>query len=155
MKMMRHIAVTGIVVTLVMSLASCTVQTCYDDIDPLMNTTLLASGTGQEVKADTIVVTGVSPTDTIEFVNSKNVASFSVPLNPGDDVSTFYITISGTADTAVIYYARHPHLVAPECGYTILSEITGLRTTHNIIDTLIIENKSVNLYGETNLHLFF
>jgi hypothetical protein len=36
-----------------------------------------------------------------------------------------------------------------------VSELTGLSTTHNIIDTLLIENNSVNLNGKRNLHLFY
>ena len=78
-----------------------------------------------------------------------------MPLDPAVDESVFIITLNGVTDTAVIWYTRNPHLVSPECGYTLVSDITGLKTTHNIIDTLIIENKSVNLNGEKNLHLFY
>jgi hypothetical protein len=121
----------------------------------MMNTSLLASGTGAEAKAENLVVTTITATDTIVFVDKTSVSSFSLPLDPGNDVSTFYIVLDGISDTAVITYTRHPHLVSAECGYTFVSELTGLRTTHNIIDTLIIENKSVNLNGKRNLHLFY
>lgn len=134
---------------------SCSVQPCYEDTDPMMNTVLLASGTGESAKADSLRVRGVSPTDTIEFVDARSVTSCSLPLDPASDLSLFYITVNGIHDTAVIYYTRLPHLVSPECGYTFLSNITGVTTTHNIIDTLIIENSKVDLNGEKNLHLFF
>ncbi|MCK7535884.1 MAG: DUF6452 family protein [Marinilabiliales bacterium] len=137
------------------SLGSCSVQPCYEDIDPVMNTILLTSGTGESAKADSLRVRGISPTDTIEFVNVRSVSSFSVPLDPSSDQSLFFITLNGIADTAVIFYTRYPHLVSPECGYTFVSRITGLMTTHNIIDTLMIENNNVNLNGEKNLHLFY
>jgi hypothetical protein len=140
---------------LVLLVASCTEQACYDNTDPMMNAFLLESGTGLTIQADSIVVTSITATDTIEFVDKTSVSSFSLPLDPGNDVSTFYIVLNGVADTAVINYIRQPHLVSAECGYTFVSELTGLRTTHNIIDTLIIENKSVNLDGERNLHLFY
>ena len=143
------------IMTVALLLSSCSQQACYDKTDPMMNAFLLESGTGVSVKAATIVVKGITATDTIELVNEKNVSSFAVTLDPGSDVSTFYIVIDGIADMAVINYTRHPHLVSAECGYTFVSELTGLKTTHNIIDTLIIENKSVNLNGERNLHLFY
>jgi hypothetical protein len=155
MKTMRHILIPLIAVTILLSEGSCTVQTCYEDTDPLMTTLLLTSGTGLEAKADSLRVIGLSDTDTIKFIDNKSVSYFSVPLDPGNDLSTFLVVINGTSDTAVIRYTRHPHLVAPECGYTIISEITSLKTTHHIIDTLIIENKSVDLNGEKNLHLFY
>jgi hypothetical protein len=155
MKKVRSISVVSTIMTLVLLLASCADQACYDNTDPMMNAFLLESGTGATVKASSIIVTGITATDTIEFVDGKAVSSFSLPLDPGNDVSTFYIVLDGIADTAVINYIRSPHLVSAECGYTFVSELTGLKTTHNIIDTLIIENKSVNLNGERNLHLFY
>ena len=135
--------------------SSCSVQPCYEDTDPVMNTLLLTSGTGETATAESLNIRGVLPTDTIEFVNATSTSSFSVPLDPGSDQSLFYITLNDVSDTAVIFYTRHPHLVSPECGYTLTSRISGLKTTHNIIDTLIIENNNVNLNGEKNLHLFY
>jgi len=155
MKPVPYISVVIMAFTLFVLMASCTSQACYDNTDPMMNTFLLESGTGVSVQADNIVVTAIIAPDTLEFVDAKSVSSFSLPLDPGSDVSTFYIVLDGITDTAEIYYTRHPHLVSAECGYTFVSELTGLRTTHNMIDTLIIENKSVTLDGERNLHLFY
>jgi Family of unknown function (DUF6452) len=47
------------------------------------------------------------------------------------------------------------HLVSPECGYTFYHVVQGLNTTHNIIDSLIIENKNVTVDGERNMRLFY
>lgn len=154
MKMLQSISAV-ITTMMLFLLVACAEQACYDNTDPIMNAFLLESGTGLTIQADSIVVTSITATDTIEFIDKNSISSFSLPLDPGNDVSTFYIVLNGIADTAVISYIRHPHLVSAECGYTFVSELTGLRTTHNIIDTLIIENKSVNLNGERNLHLFY
>jgi hypothetical protein len=155
MNRLRSILSFSAVTVLALGLASCSAQPCYEDTDPLMNALLLTSGTGETVEADSLRIRGVTPTDTIEFIDAKAISVFSVPLDPSEDYSLFFITLNGVSDTAVVYYTRLPHLVSPECGYTFISEITGLKTTHNIIDTLIIENKSVNLNGEKNLHLFY
>jgi hypothetical protein len=155
MKRLSVIIFVAVITTLVMALPSCSVQPCYEETDPVMNTILLFSGTGETAKADSLRVYTFRESDTLRFINIKGVSSFSVPLDPANDESVFLITLNGITDTAVIGYNRKPHLVSPECGYTILSEITGLWTTHNIIDTLIIENKLVNLDGQKNLHLFY
>lgn len=155
MKRPRSIYALFAVASLVLSMASCSVQPCYEETDPSMNVFLLTSGTGETAQADSLRVTGISPTDTIEFVDSRKSASFSVTLDPSADQSVFFITLNGISDTAVIRYTREPHLVSPECGYTFISIISGLMTTHNIIDTLMIENNNVNLNGEKNLHLFY
>jgi hypothetical protein len=155
MKMLWSISLVGAALILILELDSCSGKACYDDTNPLLNTLLLANGTGHDTSSVSLIVKGITATDTIDFVDTKSVSYFSVPLDPGNDVTTFYIVLNGVTDTAVITYERSPHLVSAECGYTFVSELTGLRTTHNIIDTLMIENNSVNLNGKRNLHLFF
>jgi len=155
MKTLWSISLIGAVLMLILELASCSKQACYDNTDPVMNASLLASGTGHDTSAVSLIVRGMTATDTIDFVDAKSVSNFSVPLDPGNDVTIFYIILDGVTDTAVITYDRTPHLVSAECGYTFVSELTGLSTTHNIIDTILIENNSVNLNGKRNLHLFY
>ena len=145
----------AVITALAASLSSCSVQPCYEDTNPLLNTLLLVSGTGETAEADSLRVYTYREIDTLRFIDARTTSFFSVPLDPASDQSIFLITLNGVTDTAVIRYNRRPHLVSPECGYTLVSDITGLNTTHNIIDTLIIENRSVNLNGETNLHLFY
>ncbi len=136
-------------------ISSCSTGACYDDLDPLLNFGLFTSGTGAVKKANTIKIIGeLPPNDTI-LVDNKSVSSFSLMLNPAGQSVTLYITLDDVSDTAVISYDSYPHLVSAECGYTFYNEITELSTTHNIIDTLIIENKNVTLNGERNLRLFF
>lgn len=145
----------AVITALAASLSSCSVQPCYEDTNPMLNTLLLVSGTGETAEADSLRVYTYRETDTLRFIDARVTSFFSVPLDPAVDQSILLITLNGVTDTAFISYNRRPHLVSPECGYTLVSDITGLKTTHNIIDTLIIENRSVNLNGETNLHLFY
>ncbi len=149
------IFVVFIFVALALYTGACSVQPCYEETDPVMITHLLTSGTGETAKADSLRVRGISPGGILKFVDARAVSVFAVTLDPSEDHSLFVITLNGISDTAVIFYTRKPHLVSPECGYTFVSDITGLMTTHNIIDTLMIENKSVNLDGQKNLHLFY
>jgi len=155
MKTLWSVSLTGAALMLILELISCSRQACYDNTNALMNTSLLASGTGHDTSSVSLIVKGITPTDTVDFVDTKSDSHFSVPLDPGNDVTTFYIVLNGVTDTAVITYERSPHLVSAECGYTFVSELTGLNTTHNIIDTLMIIDNSVNLNGKRNLHLFF
>jgi len=155
MSMFRSILAVLTLAALTLLTGSCSVQPCYEETDPVMITHLLTSGTGETAKADSIRVRGISSAGIIKFVNDRAVSVFAVPLDPAADQTLLVITLNGITDTAVIFYNRKPHLVSPECGYTFVSDINGLMTTHNIIDTLMIENKSVNLDGQKNLHLFY
>jgi hypothetical protein len=155
MRSLKHITVALLELILVLSVCSCSDKGCYEEMDPLMYTSLIESGTGESKKADSVRVIGVSPAGPVTLYKQNAVTFFTLPLDPANDLSEFYFIVNGVYDTAVLTYKRYPHLVSAECGYTFLSELTGLKTTHNIIDTLIIENKSVNLDGEKNLRLFY
>ena len=155
MRSLKHITVAPLALIIMLSVCSCSDQACYEEMDPLMYTSLLESGTGESKKADSVRVIAVSPAGPVTLYKQNAVTFFSLPLDPANDLSEFYFIVNGVTDTAVLTYTRLPHLVSAECGYTFLSELTGLKTTHNIIDTLIIENKSVNLDGEKNLRLFY
>ena len=155
MRSLKHITVALLALIFVLSAGSCSDKGCYEEMDPLMYTSLFESGTGESKKADSVRVVAVSPAGTVTLFKQNAVTFFTLPLDPANDLSEFYFFVNGVSDTAVLTYTRQPHLVSAECGYTFLSELTGLKTTHNIIDTLIIENKSVNLDGEKNLRLFY
>jgi len=155
MRSLKHITVALLELIILLSAGSCSDKACYEEMDPLMYTSLLESGTGESKKADSVRVIAVTPAGPVTLYKQNAVTFFTLPLDPANDLSEFYFIVNGVSDTAVLTYTRHPHLVSAECGYTFLSELTGLRTTHNIIDTLIIENKSVNLDGEKNLRLFY
>lgn len=155
MHSLKQITVTLLALILVMSAYSCSDKACYEEMDPLMYTSLLESGTGASKKADSVRVIAASSSGHVNLVRQSSVTFFTMPLDPANDQSVFYVIINGVTDTAVLTYTRQPHLVSAECGYTFFSELTGLTTTHNIIDTLIIESKSVNLDGEKNLRLFY
>ncbi|MCU0366322.1 MAG: DUF6452 family protein [Bacteroidales bacterium] len=155
MRSLKHITVALLALIIMLSAFSCSDKACYEEMDPLLYTSLLESGTGDSKKADSVRVIAATPSGQVTLFKQNAVTFFTLPLDPANDLSEFYVIVNGVSDTAVLTYTRRPHLVSAECGYTFLSDLTGLRTTHNIIDTLIIENKSVSLDGEKNLRLFY
>jgi len=144
-----------VLVFLTLLSAACSEQACYDDTDPLVNVILLESGTGAAKKSVSLKITGLGFPSPVDLVTETSVAKFSVPLNPAAETSVMVIVLNGIADTATVSYSNFLHLVSPECGYTFYSVIQNLNTTHNIIDSLIIENKNITVDGERNMRLFY
>lgn len=144
-----------VMVLLTLLLPACSEQACYDDMDPLVNVILLESGTGAAKKSVSLKITGLEFPSPVVLVTETSVTKFSVPLNPAAETSVMVILLNGIADTATISYTNFVHVVSPECGYTFYSVINGLNTTHNIIDSLIIENKNITVDGERNMRLFY
>lgn len=146
--------ITGLAL-LTLLLSACSEQACYDDKDPVVNVSLFTSGTGASQKSVSLKITGLTGSSPIELFTATSVSNFSVPLNPAEETSVMVITLNGVADTATVNYSSFVHLVSPECGYTFFNILEGLNTTHNIIDSLIIENKNITVDGERNLRLFY
>jgi len=144
-----------VLVLLTLLLPACSEQACYDDTDPLVNVILLESGTGAAKNSVSLKITGLTGVSPVELVTATSVARFSLPLNPAEETSVIVIVLNGIADTATISYTNFVHMVSPECGYTFYSIVQGLNTTHNIIDSLIIENKNITVDGERNMRLFY
>ena len=140
---------------LTLLLPACSDQACYDDTDPLVNVSFFESGTGAVLKSDSVRVMGLLPQSPTELLKLRNVSGFQLPLNPAADTAVVVIILNGVADTATISYNSFVHFVSPECGYTFYNTITGLNTTHYIIDSLIIENNNITVDGERNLRLFY
>jgi hypothetical protein len=150
---LRFRIISLVLATLLMP--ACSEKACYDNTDPLVNISLFESGTGDFHKTDSIRVRGMTGQSPVELLKAKSVTYFHLPLNPATESSVVIIILNGVADTATINYLSFLHFVSPECGYTFYSTISGLKTTHNIIDSLIIENKNITVDGERNLRLFY
>lgn len=79
--------------------------------------------------------------------NQKNSSKFALTLNPKADSTKYSIQIDATnvsTDTIVLYYSRSLHFVSVACGYTYYFTINKIATTHHDLDSIAINNVSIN-----------
>lgn len=79
--------------------------------------------------------------------NQKNSSKFALTLNPKADSTkyTFQIDASNVStDTIIFYYSRSLHFVSVACGYTYYFTINKVAATHHDLDSVAINNVSVN-----------
>ena len=80
-----------------------------------------------------------------------------LPLNPTQDVSTFYISRNGIIDTLVLRYQREQQLISPDCGPTQRFFNLTVDTTQGSLTTLdsfrLIEPELSRL-GGVNLEIY-
>lgn len=80
-----------------------------------------------------------------------------LPLNPTQDVSTFYISRNGVTDTIVLRYQREQQLISPDCGPTQRFFNLTVDTTKGSLTTLdsfrLVEPELSKL-GGANLEIF-
>ncbi len=138
------------------ALASCSSIDC-----PLNNTvyaTYWMSGQVDTLK-DTLTVSlvRVDGSDTIFLNRLTSATNFSLPVSyaQAEDVLLFqFADTTGTTLTDTVRIAKEntPHFEAVDCSPNYFHTLTAITTTHHRIDSLTINNPSVD-YDATKQHI--
>ena len=143
-------------VCLVMALAACS------SIDCPLNNVVYAK---YKLKGDvtkledylTVTTNRADGNDTILLNLLQNTDSFSLPVSYGQTVDELcLVRTNGDAikrDTIWMEKTNEPHFESVDCKPSIFHTITGVKTTHNSIDSIVINCKEVT-YDETKPHFY-
>lgn len=98
-------------------------------------------------------------TDTVLLNALAGSTSFSLPIGYSNPEDTLYFVFrNGTfraIDTVLIKKENIPHFESVDCNVSFFHNITATRTTHNAIDSIIINNPTVDYDPETvHFHLY-
>jgi hypothetical protein len=92
---------------------------------------------------------------TVIYTNSDRTAFF-LSLNPNTDTSRFVITLEGnTPDTFKVAYSTQVQTVSPNCGNVNIFNISGVITSKNTVDSIVLANPSVNTFIALNIKVFY
>jgi hypothetical protein len=101
-------------------------------------------------------------TDTLILNRAVDVRSFSLPLSysHSEDVMVFAVNAKDgtgvTLDTVWIKKEDIPHFESVDCSAHYFHVLTAVRSTHLVIDTVIIKNPSVTYDPSAdNIHIHF
>ena len=136
------------VVFMVLAMMGCTSLDC-----PLNNTVY----TKYKLMGDnkTLKIAG---TDSVLINKDVNVDSFSLPMSYSlnEDVLFFEIhTLSKQVfkDTVTVSKENRSHFESVDCSPSFFHTITDVKTTHNYIDSIVINQKEVN-YDASKAHFY-
>ena len=96
--------------------------------------------------------------DTLLYNRGVNVRSFSLPTSyQGPQDTLIFLTVDTLqnfgVDTVWISKEDIPHFESVDCAVRYFHKITDVRSTHEAIDTIIINNSSVT-YDSSVKHLY-
>ena len=142
--------------------------TACSSIDcPLNNTVytnykVMKSDIAPDTLKDTLYVLAARPamTDSVLINRNLNTTTFKLPISytNDEDVLFFYIVANGgksSIDTVRIAKTNTPHFESVDCAPSYFHEITGVSTTHNRIDSVVVKNKTVNYDAKDNFYIYF
>lgn len=107
---------------------------------------------------DIFLQMSVRESDKITFLNKLvGRSAFSLPISYShpEDVLYFCFTDNDTTivDTVWIKKDDIPHFESVDCSAAFFHELTNVRHTHNVIDSLVLVNRSVN-YDYKTVHFY-
>jgi len=155
-----------IVILTVIALAACTSIDC--PVQNLVYTRYAfkkANGSADTLNTDTlwIMTTRVDGTDTLlmNALCGSTAFDFNLQISYTQPEDVFVTLLTDTAgnyyiDTIRIKKENYPHFESVDCQATYFHKLTGVSSTHHIIDTIEINNPTVN-YDATNehFHIYF
>lgn len=139
---------------LLLVLASCSTEGCYEDTDSQLIISLIETDNESAVSIDSLTVYGLNVNNDSLYKDATE-SSLSLPLFAGSDHCVFIIINGLSYDTIRINYTSRYNFISKACGYNYLHTIESVSFTKNKIDTILIINDSVIPSDEENLRTFF
>lgn len=104
-----------------------------------------------------IVTKRIVPNEDPVAVNrAVGLSSFTVPISYSGDEDVFFFLFKDTVDyfaidTVSVRKTNRPHLESVDCNPSYFHTITEVNHTHNMIDSIVINNPEVN-YDSSKEH---
>ena len=118
--------------------------------DTLWVKTLRANGT------DTTISRQINGNVELNCFFGSTATTFELPISYTQPEDVLYMLVRSSThiqylDTVRIKKENYPHFESVDCQAAYFHEITSVATTHNIIDSIVINNPHVN-YDATTAH---
>jgi len=155
---------TGLVLTILFSLAACGFISCEQERDPcLLPRTVNLRVRCLRIVGDTAAVDsplvnvnlGALDVDSLKFlyVGADDLARFSLRLDAGADSCRYLLQVDSAIspiDTLTFYYARRLQYLSSGCGYIYFFTLDSVRTSSNNLDSARVVNREVTTDANTN-----
>ena len=142
---------------MVLAMVGCTSLDC-----PLNNTTYtkyrLMGNITTLNDTMTISTTKTEGTDSVLINKDVKVDSFILPMSYHQPEDVFYFEIRNQEnqvfkDTVTVKKEDFSHFESVDCNPAFFHTITEVKTTHDLIDSIVINNKDVN-YDASKAHFY-
>ncbi len=114
----------------------------------------VVNGTDQATSVDSLSLRGLGREDSLLYSSRDNVISVTLPINGSEDVSAFIIDTDKGRDTIWLSYKVIPRFLSRECGFILNFELKDSKHTANIFDSVVIVNKDITTFDDTNIRIY-
>lgn len=112
---------------------------------------------------DTLYVTSrrIDGTDTLLLNAGIGMTNFSLTVSYSSPEDTLHFLMTNGSDykafdTVYVKKENYPHFESVDCGTSFFHKLTAVRSTHNAIDTIVINKSNVDYDDQTaHFHIRF
>lgn len=130
---------------------------CTNANRPMLNAKVYGylNDTLYAVALDSLTVTAME-TDSVIVNRDANVSAIILPLRYAEETTVFVLHYVGNIkDTVTVTHHNTPYFLSMECGYQMKQEITGIRCTTYGLDSIVLKNPNIGIYGTENIALYY
>ena len=158
MRLFRHAAHLQGVLLVFLSVVACSGEDCP------INNTVMGKMAFYNQKNEAVALVGaftvkvVRPQgDSVVLNQMSNAAEVRFPLSYAHTTDTLIFDYGNgmACDSLYISHTNTPTLVSVDCGTAMFHSITSVRSTHQLIDTLILKSSEVNYDERENIQVIY
>lgn len=144
-------------------LTSCDTDGCTENQSSLPLAGFYSSTTGGQVSLDSLNIGGVgAPNDSLLLETGTTAQQIYLPLRSTASSTAFFINYAYKSldnaafnDTIWLDYTADPYFVSEECGAMYRYEITTMRHTTHLIDSVILLDSLITNIDIERLRIYF
>ncbi|KAA6324737.1 hypothetical protein EZS27_025968 [termite gut metagenome] len=128
------------------SLLRCYIYT-YDSENQTINKAALTQLTVTALETDSVIINA-----------QANVQDISLPLRYTKEITVFVLHYnnSGEAtDTITVNHHNTSYFLSLECGYEMRQNVTNVKYTKHLLDSISVRSNNTNVNGQENFQLFY
>jgi len=104
---------------------------------------------------DTLTITAFE-TDSVIINKDVSVSSVSLPLRYASETTTLVLHYTDSLrDTLTVQHHNTPYFLNMDCGYQMKQDLIDVMHTSTLLDSIIIKEHKVGIYGTENLALYY
>ncbi|MCF8235300.1 MAG: hypothetical protein K9G67_09260 [Bacteroidales bacterium] len=129
-------------------------EVCDQSVYSSLNIGFYKSGDGkQDTSVQNFSCYGLGA-DSMLYDIQNNLSRLALPLNPSTRSCSFVMIFDSIPDTLIFSYDQELVFVSYPCGFAPHYSITENYESHNVIDSITIENSEVNPQSEENVKIY-
>lgn len=136
---------------------------CLDNGSTLPLAGLFSSETGSAISVDSLEIRGVgAPNDSVLLNPARATASVYLPFRADYEEVRYVFSIKSKGldypwlyDTITFRYQTIPYFASADCGAMYIYRLSGLATTHNLIDSVTVTDSLFTNVDRQQIKIFY